>query len=226
MADRFEEDRRTSRTGALSATVLAVLLVVLLACLFGTGFLYMQARGQVSDLASRAPLRETVVIRTDTPTVVRRVQALAKLETSRYTLEKILDAERTRQGVPTWLAGEKLVFVAHGEVVAGLDLSKLSEDDVQVVGDTLTITLPEPEILYSRLDNENSYVYDRDEGLFSEADKDLEGHVRATAEQQLRESALEDGILDEARANGEQSLEALLGSMGFSEVEFREAATR
>lgn len=209
------------RTGGVPATVLAVLLVLLVGGLLGIGYLYLQTRAQVSDFSSRVPLRETVVIRADTPTVVRRVQALARLETSRYTMEKILDAERMRRYVPSWLVGEKLVFVAHGEVVAGLDLSKLTEEDVQISGDTLTLSLPEPEILYSRIDNEKSYVYDRDEGILSEADKDLESQVRATAEQQLRESALEDGILEAARTNGEKTLDALLTSMGFSEVTFR-----
>jgi hypothetical protein len=200
--------------------VLVALLLLALGCLLGTGFLYIQARQRVSALSNLVPLRETVVVRADAPTVVRQVQGLSKLETSRYTMEKILDAERSRRFVPEWLAGEKLVFVAHGEVVAGLDLSKLGEGDVQVSGDAVTLRLPEPEILYSRLDNEKSYVYNRDTGILSRQDKDLESKVRATAEEQLRASAVEDGILKEARENGEKSLAVLLASMGYKDVRF------
>lgn len=219
------DDRRGLRTGGIPAFVLAALLVVALGCLLTTGYLYLQARQRVdqlgTDLRNQVPLRETVVIRADAPTVVRRVQALSKLETARYTLEKILDAERTRKYVPEFLAGEKLVFVAHGEVVGGVDLSRLGREDVRVSGDSISVDLPEPEILYSRIDNEKSYVYERETGLFSDADKDLESQVRATAEEQLRASALEDGILAESERNAERTLDALLTSMGYTDVTFR-----
>jgi hypothetical protein len=218
-------DRRGPGTGGRPAFALAALLVLALGCLLATGYMYLQAQQRVdqlgTDLRNRVPLRETVVIRADAPTVVRRVQALSKLETSRYTLEKILDAKRTRQYVPEFLAGEKLVFVAHGEVVGGVDLSKLSREDVRVSGDSISVDLPEPEILYSRIDNEKSYVYERETGLFSEPDKDLESRIRATAEEQLRASALEDGILAESERNARLTLDALLTSMGYTEVTFR-----
>ncbi|MEJ7652856.1 MAG: DUF4230 domain-containing protein [Chloroflexia bacterium] len=179
-----------------------------------------QAADRIAELSNIAPLRETVVVRAQGPSIVHEMQALSKLETSKYTIEKILDAERTRQYVPEFLAGETLIFVAHGEVVGGLDLSKLKDGDVRISGASVVINLPEPEILYSRVDNEKSYVYSRDTGLLSDPDKDLESQVRAEAEQQIRDDAVEDGILDEARANGERSLKILLGSMGYTDVRF------
>ncbi len=220
MWDRFRGNRDGPSTGAVPAFVLTTLLLLTLGCLLGTGYLYLQARQQVDSLSSLAPLRETVVVRADAPTVVRQVQGLSRLETSRYTMEKILDAERSRKYVPGWLAGEKLVFVAHGEVVAGLDLSKITAGDVNLSGGSITLRLPEPEILYSRLDNDKSYVYNRETGVLSKADKDLESQVRATAERRLRDSAVEDGILQEARVNGEKSLRALLTSMGYEDIKF------
>jgi len=225
MGDEAGGRKSNSGTGGFRALALLAVFILGLSCLFFTGYMYLDARQRVSDLSSQlgnqVPLRETVVIRADGPTIVHQVQGLSKLETSRFTMEKILDAERTRRYVPKFLAGETLVFVAHGEVVAGLDMSKLTEQDVQVSGTSITMDLPEPEILYSRLDNEKSRVYDRDRGLFSQADKDLESQVRATAEEQLREDALEDDILVHARSNGEQSVRALLSSMGYTEVKFR-----
>ncbi|MDQ3855364.1 MAG: DUF4230 domain-containing protein, partial [Chloroflexota bacterium] len=203
---------------------LIALGLLLLACLGVAGYFYQQARSAVerlADLEHAVPLKETVVVRADGPTIVRQIQGLAKLETSKYTVEKILDAERTRRFVPGFLAGEKLVFVAHGEVVAGLDLSKLEASDVSVTGNTVTLRLPKPEVLYSRIDNERSYVYERETGLLSRPDKDLESRVRAAAEQQIREGALEDGILKEAQASGQKSLEALVRSMGYSEIRFQ-----
>lgn len=223
--DATGRERRRLRGAGSGATALTVALVIALACVLLAGIGYWQARRTVSNLSDRLanqiPLVETVTIRTDRPTVVRQVQGLSRLETSRFVLEKIIDAERTRRYVPGFLAGEKMIFVAHGEIVAGLDLSKISEDDVEVSGDTITLDLPAPEILYSRIDNDKSYVYERDTGAFSDPDKDLESQVRAEAEQQLRQDALEDGILEDARQSGEKSLQVLLMSMGYKEIKFK-----
>ncbi len=225
MDDNKRARMRGSGTGGSTALALLVVLLLGIGGLFVLGYMYVDARQRVSNLSSQlgnqVPLRETVVVRADGPAVVQQIQGLSKLETSYFTMEKILDAERTRRYVPSFLAGEKLIFVAHGEVVAGLDLSTLTEQDVQVSGTSISMNLPEPEILYSRLDNEKSRVYDRDQGLFSKADKDLESQVRATAEEQLREDALEVGIIEQARTNGEQSVRALLLSMGYTDVTFR-----
>ncbi len=220
MAESANE-RPRNRTGILSAGLLALVLIVALACLAFAVYGYLQARNRIDGLSNLVPLRETVVMRADGPTVVRQVQRLSKLETSRYTLEKILDAERTRQYVPSFLAGEKIIFVAHGQVVAGIDLSQISEEDITVTGDSISMRLPEPEILYSRIDNEKSYVYERETGILSDPDKDLEGQIRAEAERQIRDSAMEDGILDEAQAGAKQTLEALFRSMGYTDVTFR-----
>ena len=218
-ADRL---RPGSRTGLFS--ILAILLLSLTCALVG-GLMYIQAREAASNLANLAPGKETEIIRAEAPAVVRQVQGLSNLEASKYTLEKILDAERTRRHVPDFLAGDRLIFVAHGEVVAGLDLSKVTEDDVHITDDTITLRLPQPQLLYSRIDNEKSYVYSRETGLFSSPDKDLESKVRAAAELEIREAALRDGILEEARENGEKTLRALLLSMGFTEVRFQAGST-
>ena len=208
------------RPGGGQILALTVALVVVLGCALLAGYGYIRARQTAQSLANSVPLRETVVIRPDAPAILREVRQLSKLESASYTIEKILDAERTRRYVPKALAGEKLIFVAHGQVVAGLDLSKLTENEIDISGDSIKLRLPEPEILYSRIDNEKSYVYERDTGIFSRPDKDLESQVRADAERQLREDALEDGILEEARKNARRTMEALLASVGYVDIKF------
>lgn len=209
-------------TGERAMLALTALLVVSLGCALLAGAGWFRAQRMADRLGNLVPFAPTTVIRTDRPTVVRQVQGLAKLETSRYTLEKILTGERSRQGLPAFLAGEKLVLVAHGEVVAGLDLAKVTEADVDVSGEAITLRLPPAEILYTRIDNEKSSVYERETGVFSRPDKDLESQVRAEAEGEIRDAAIEDGILREATENGRQSLRALLTSMGYEDVRFEE----
>lgn len=151
-------------------------------------------------------------------TVVRQIQSLARLETARYTLEKVIAAE-SGQGALGGLFGDKLLFVAHGEVIAGVDLSQLQANDVTVSSDgRVTIILPAAEIFVSSLNNEKSYVYDRQTGLFTKGDINLESVARQAAEDQLRQGALEDGILNLAQSNANNVIDRLLRTLNFTEV--------
>jgi hypothetical protein len=151
-------------------------------------------------------------------TVVRQIQSLARLETAQYTLEKVIAAE-TGQGALGALFGDKLLFVAHGEVIAGVDLSQLQPNDVTVSPDgRVTIILPAAEVFVSSLNNEKSYVYDRQTGLFTKGDINLESVARQAAEDQLRQGALEDGILNLAQANANNVIDRLLRTLNFTEV--------
>lgn len=165
-------------------------------------------------------LHPTPTILPDPVTIIREVRSIARLETIKFSVEKIITAE-TREGAFDWLVGDKLIFVAHGEVIAGVDLAKIESDDLEVKQGVLYVTLPEPEIFATVLDNEGSYVYDRETGLFTKREKDLETEARRVAEREIREGALEDGILDLAAQNAESFLDRLLRDLGFPEVIFR-----
>ena len=109
----------------------------------------------------------------------------------------------------------------HGEVIAGLDLSKLDPSQVSVHGNHVSVHLPPSEIFTTRLDSSKTKVYSRDTGLFSSPDPNLEGEVRQEAERQLQAAALQDGILKTADQNARQTLTSLLTGLGFGSVEIR-----
>ena len=112
-------------------------------------------------------------------------------------------------------------MIAHGEVTAGIDLSLLQPGDVTVKDDSVTIRLPGPVVLSTRIDNERTKVYSRDTGLLVMADPNLETEVRKAAEEQIGQAAVADGILDKAKTNAVASLTALLYGLGFRTVEIR-----
>jgi len=175
----------------------------------------------------QALFNPTPTIYPDSVTVVRSVQSLARLESVQslarlesvqYTIEKVIRAE-TGQGVFGPLLGDRLLFVAHGEVIAGVDLSKMGPSDVLVSSDgRVTVIVPSAEIFVTRLDNEKSYVYERATGLFTKGDINLETQARQVAEDEIRNGALEDGILSTAQTNANNVLERLLRSLGFTDV--------
>ncbi len=164
-------------------------------------------------------INPTPTILPDPVTIVHEIRSLARLETIKFSLEKIITAE-TRQGIFEWLVGDKLIFVAHGEVIAGIDLNKLDPEDLEVRGGVLYVELPEAEIFVTDLDNEQSYVYNRETGIFTHGEVHLETEARRAAEREIEESALEDGILDLAQQNAEYFLDRLFRDLGYPEVIF------
>jgi hypothetical protein len=169
---------------------------------------------QVSRLMNPTP---TVI--PDPVTIIREVQSLARLETIQYSVEKVITAE-VNQGVLGPLFGDRLLFVAHGYVIAGVDLSRLDSDQLQLEDGVLFVTLPEAEVFVATLDNDNSYVYDRETGILRKSEQDLETTARQVAEQEIESAALEDGILDQAQQNAEVYLDRLLNTLGYDQVIF------
>ena len=160
------------------------------------------------------------VIEASQPMVVRQIQQLQRLETVRYTMDKIISGERESAYLPKFLVSDRLLLFVHGEVIGGVDFNKLQPHDVSVRGRTVTVHLPSPEILVTRVDNAKTRVYSRDTGLFSSPDPNLESEVREEAERQLQQAAEQDGILKTAEENARSALITILKGLGFERVEF------
>jgi hypothetical protein len=152
------------------------------------------------------------------PAVVDRIRQLLRLETVVFSLDKIVVGERESPYLPNFLAGEKMLLIAHGEVTAGVDLSGLKPGDVTVDNGAVQVKLPVAEVLSTRLDNAKTKVYSRETGLLVSADPNLETQARQAAEDQITKAAVEDGILDKARENARANVTALLQGLGFKSV--------
>jgi Protein of unknown function (DUF4230) len=180
-----------------------------------------QANDQLSTQVAQL-LHPTPTVIPDPVTIINEVRAVAKLETIHYTVEKVITAE-ANQGVLGPLFGDRLLFVAHGYVIAGIDMEKIQSQDMWLDGGTLKVHLPQAEVLVTTLDNDKSYVYDRETGLLTHGDPNLETTARQVAEQEILKAALEDGILDQARINAETYLEKFFNALGYKTVEFVQA---
>jgi hypothetical protein len=188
------------------------------------GFFMLSA----SDLVNRPSIwnrlggfitHRTTSIDLSSPSVVEKVRQLSRLETVDYSLDKIVSGERGNPYIPDFLIGDKLLLIAHGEVIAGVDLSQLKPGDVTVSGNSVRVQLPQPQILTTRIDNARTRIYSRSTGLLVAPDPNLESQVRQAAEQQIGQAALDDGILLKARQNARTSVAALLSGLGFHSVD-------
>ena len=152
----------------------------------------------------------------NTTTVVRQIQTLADLVTVKYVLEKVVILEDVK-----WYGENRVLLLAHGIVKAGIDLKRITADDVAISGKKISLRLPPPQITDAYLDEPRSQVIDHTTGLLRAFDKDLEQIARQNAVDDIRRAARREGILDEADKRARLELELFLRQAGFEQVEFR-----
>ncbi len=163
----------------------------------------------------------TTTIDTSVPAVVQKIQRLARLETVVYSLDTVVEGNKSSMVLPDLLAGDRLLLIVHGQSVAGIDLSKLRPEDVRIDSAThsIHVSLPPSELFSTALDNQHTRVYARSTGLLVPADQNLETETRARAQSQLQKAALDDGILDAATKNARATVTSVLYGLGFQQVD-------
>ena len=205
--------------------ILIILVVFAIGMMVSINRTTQQVIRPISDLTSGLStqvaefLHPTPTVLPDPVTIINQIRPLARLETIQYTVEKVITAEIGQNALAT-LFGDRLLFVGHGYVIAGIDLSKIRSDDISFEDGILVINLPEAEVFVATLDNEQSYVYDRETGLLTHGDIYLETTARQAAEDQIKQAALKDGVIKQAQTNAENYLESLLNTLGYPEVTF------
>jgi hypothetical protein len=207
------------KVGGIGTTLVLALIIVVLSVALGVGigsFGFMERVPVIGPMLEDRPPRTTTG-----PVVVEGIQELDQLATVRWTESVPVTRESGGTDLERILTGERVLLVASGDVEAGVSLAELGEDDVRVDGETVTIRLPEPEILSVSLDEEETRVYDRDFGpLNLRPDDDLVEEARDAALDKIEKAARDEDILDQAEQNAENSIRAFVTTLGFEEVRF------
>ena len=155
------------------------------------------------------------------PTVVESVRDVAKLTTVEMveytTVEKGNDF-----GWLNWARGDRIFLFAVARIGGGVDMEKVTTSNFVVDEGTgsVTVQLPPAEVMFVEVDNGATQVYDRDTGLFTKGDSQLETEARQVAEEILMKAALEHGILEKAQENAEATIASFLMGVGYTEVTF------
>ena len=218
MTKRYEsEGARPGLAGVLGIVLLAILLGAISLGLF----LHQAQAGLAGRLADLITGRSTNFV--SEPDVVSKVQRLNRLETVVYSLDTVVEGNESNPVLPDVLAGDKLLLIVHGQTIAGIDFSKLKPESVQIKqehdGRSIRLQLPPSEVFITSIDNAKTRVYARNTGLFVSADPNLETATRLRAQNELQQAALNDGILETARANARDTVRVLLGGLGFTRID-------
>jgi len=159
-----------------------------------------------------------------TPTIVTQAVLLQRLSganaltTAVFTMETVIDQSQDRTLAGIVIGQTRLLYIAHGDVRAGVDLARLGAEDVSVAGDAVTVRLPPPEILDRKIDVAKSRVYDFDQSLFGPVDPEMQTRAERFALDKIVRGACEAGILDEANRRAAFAVQALLTTGGVRDV--------
>ncbi len=148
--------------------------------------------------------------------VLKKVETLAQLVTVKYSLEKVVVFDDAK-----WYGNSRVVLVAHGVVKAGIDLSRIAPADIRLTGKSISLALPRPRVTDVYLDDRQTQIVDRSTGLLRVFDKDLEQSARREAVEDLRQAALQNGILNDAAERAQSQLKILLFQLGFADIDLR-----
>lgn len=165
--------------------------------------------------ATIAPTATAVIV--TSAGVVREIQHLNRLESTQYSIETVATVERPST---YGFGGEKILMIFHGNVSAGVDLSKLEAENISVSpdGKSATIKLPPVEILHNALDESKTRTYDSKQGWLATHDPNLETQARQKAIAQVLASACEDGLIAQAEKDSKSAVESLVSALGFTTV--------
>lgn len=157
------------------------------------------------------PEKKEEVIITHTM-VVQQIEEMGKLEVVKYNIQDVMEYEKVRQ----WLPNSRTTLKIVGEVIGCVDLTTIGENDIITVGDSVSLTLPMPEICHYKIDHSKSKVYNTEYGLWETSEILEEAYKEA--EQQIYRQAQSMGIEKESKENTIKVLTPILRAMGFTKI--------
>lgn len=171
-------------------------------------------------------LPQIFVFTPNSSAVYFQVQKMNRLETVSYKIESVYkydqNANSSWYDIWKYISNQKKLFVIPGEAIAGVDLSQLKPQDVQIHDKAITMTLPASQILETSLDEQHIQVYDISTGaatLFQGMDPNTQDQVLTAAKASFKNDACKEGdILKKAAENAKQQFIPLLTELGFTSV--------
>ena len=184
--------------------LLSGLMLLLMAGAGVGGWFAAQQQAIVDKPASTVLTREGVL---------KQIQQLNRLESTAFYIDTIVQTQKAGRWYFLWQDAQRGLFIAQGKVLAGIDLNKLTAQNVQILDDKVILTLPPVEIL--SVDLAKLEVYDLQTGNLGlhPVDNSVFTEVQQRAKQQVLTSACQADILNHAQVQAQQQLETLFALM-------------
>jgi len=136
--------------------------------------------------------------------VVEKMEGMGKMELVKYQFKDIVKHEQVIQ----WFPDPTVLLIVVGEAVGCIDLAQIDSTDVMVKGDTIYVSVPEPEFCYVKIDHQQSKVYETWYTYWDEAEMVDEAY--RLAEQEIEKAAYQANVLDNTRIQADLVLRPML----------------
>ncbi len=197
---------------AVSALVVVAMLVVVGVVSYRVGSNADRVGEVLEDVVGRGEYTEFAPVTLQT---IRLVAELTTVEMVQYTTV----VKGDDRGWLNWAAGDRIEMFAVARIGAGVDLDAIGEGDLLVDEGKVVLRLPPAKLTYVSVDNEATHVYNRDTGVFTKGNPDLERSARLAAEELLTAQAIKQGILQTAEERAVNVLRDLIVSLGYTDVD-------
>jgi hypothetical protein len=136
-------------------------------------------------------------------------------------MDAVVPASQDRKVGELTVGTTKLLYMAQGEVRAGVDLTDLQTKDVVIANDKITVLLPPPEILDSKINVNRSQVYHYDRGFLG-LGPDVAPQLQTIAQRKtlskIMSAACKQGVLATANEKADLAVTQLLKTAGYTDV--------
>ncbi len=192
-----------------------LIIILMLVGIWRTGDRALNFIGNLFNIKPVEPKIETLA------PIVQRIKDVHELSTTVQTIETIVPASAERKLGDISLATTRLLYIARGEIRAGVDLSELKETDIKIRNNNIEIDLPPAKILDSKIDVNRSRVYDYDRG-FLNLGPDVAPQLQTLAQRktliEIVNTACNEGILTTANLKAQKTITQLLAKTGYQQV--------
>lgn len=222
MREQFQKRQIISITSWLVKNLMLMSTggMVLIALLLGIGMWRSGTRffDGITAIFNAPPAKPQVDVRS---LVVSQVRGASELTTAVFTMEAVVPARQERKIGQYTVGATTLLYIAYGEVRAGVDLKELNPNNVTIVNDTIQLQLPPPRILDSKIDVNRSSVYDYDRGFLG-LGPDTAPQLQSLAQQEtlkkIKATACQGNLLAQANDRAQLVVEKLLNTAGYKQV--------
>ena len=146
------------------------------------------------------------------------IRDIGILATSEYTVGKVLKVKDE----PEWykFGNRNILISCKAKIKAGIDFSKLSDEDIEFKDRTVFITLPNPEIVSFDMDPSliKTELVDVN-GMRQNFTQEEKNEILNLGEKSIRKEIVATGILDDAKRNTNQFIKDFYKQLGYKDVQ-------
>jgi hypothetical protein len=160
-------------------------------------------------------LKRKPLIIDNTPLVLKQIRSISELKTGSLYQDVVVDS--IAEGRLAFSAKREIVLIIKGEVSAGIDLNRISDEDVRVTGDSISLSLPRARITEVII-NPSSVETFYESGNWTNEEITA---LKLSAKGKLLMAAEQNHLLEKANIKARDVMRLFLEAVGYKKVVIR-----